>query len=262
MFIIKPALNMVTFGAGWDLIDLIPALRDEDLQVHNLGSEMVQNYIGAVTTGAHGKGKQHQDLAMQIIGFRVLDAQGNIHSMDKATNPDLVKAFSIGIGALGIVVEPTIQAEALSYLKRTMRVVQGSSNITELPHARLVPREARSHPEAQPQRRLLGTEQLQRRAELLADSCANDCGSCDRGSVCYDYKNFQNLDIAAKKSKGCLSDDVTVITRFIKADDNWLSSVNADTLPKGSRGIFASLKYSWIPTYNGWTQQYFYQDQT
>ncbi|PYH85805.1 hypothetical protein BO82DRAFT_388984 [Aspergillus uvarum CBS 121591] len=70
---------------------------------------------------------------------------------------------------------------------------------------------------------------------------------------------FQNPDIAADKSKGYLSDDVTVITRFIKADDNWLSPVNDYNLPAGAQGVFASLEYSWIPTYNNWTQQYFYQ---
>lgn len=68
--------NTVTLGAGWDLIDLIPALHEEGLQVHNLGSEMVQNYIGAATTGTHGTGKSNQNIATQIVGLRVLDARG------------------------------------------------------------------------------------------------------------------------------------------------------------------------------------------
>ncbi|RAH79625.1 FAD/FMN-containing dehydrogenase [Aspergillus japonicus CBS 114.51] len=318
--------NTVTFGAGWDLIDLIPALRDEGLEVHNLGSEMVQNYIGAVTTGTHGTGKQNQNLATQILGLRVLDAQGNIHSMDKSTSPDLIKAFSIGIGALGIVVEATIQVEPTSYLKRTTRVIQGSSNITELYQ------QIAAIGDQYEQINILGPTldwSVEQQALVLKpnltvvswepsnysavqncslDFCANDCGPCDRDSVCYDYKNFavatppqgicyrgfmgqfehflpienlaaagedylhhaqsqaarmipfQNPDIAADKSKGYLSDDVTVITRFIKADDNWLSPVNDYNLPAGSQGVFASLEYSWIPTYNNWTQQYFYQE--
>lgn len=43
--------HTVTFGGGWDLVDLIPALHEKGLQANNLGSEMVQNFIGAATTG-------------------------------------------------------------------------------------------------------------------------------------------------------------------------------------------------------------------
>lgn len=52
------------------------------------------------------------------------------------------------------------------------------------------------------------------------------------------------------------SDDVTVITRFIKADDNWLSPVNNYNLQPNESGIFATLEYSWVPTYH-FTIQYF-----
>lgn len=318
--------NTVTLGAGWDLIDLIPALQEEGLQVENLGSEKVQNYIGAATTGTHGTGKQNQNLATQIIGLRVLDAQGNIHTIDKDSNPDLLKAFSIGVGAMGIVTEFTLQAEPLSYLKRTSKVVKGSHNITELYDSI-----AKMGDEYE-QINILGPnldwsvdeQDLVLRSEILVvswektnfsgvqncsqDFCANDCGPCNRDYFCYDYKMnaiatppqgicyrgfmgqfehflpienlaaagvdylkyamsqakrmipYQNEDIAADDSRGYLSDDVTVITRFIKADDNWMSPMNSYNLPEDSRGVFAALEYSWIPPYNNITKQWFYQD--
>ena len=36
--------------------------------------------------------------------------------------------------------------------------------------------------------------------------------------------------------------------------------MNSYNLPEGSRGVFAALEYSWVPPYNNYTQQWFYQD--
>ncbi|KAL4875992.1 hypothetical protein BJY04DRAFT_210887 [Aspergillus karnatakaensis] len=107
--------NTVTFGAGWELLGLLPILREHGLQVHNLGSQNIQNYVGALTTGTHGTGKMHKNLATQIIAMRVLDTQGNIHTINKDNNPDLLKAFTISIGALGIIIEPTILGPHLDW---------------------------------------------------------------------------------------------------------------------------------------------------
>ncbi|KAL4916467.1 FAD/FMN-containing dehydrogenase [Aspergillus aurantiobrunneus] len=318
--------NTVTIGAGWDLIDLMPALHEQGLQVRNLGSEKVQNYIGAATTGTHGTGKQNQNLATQIIGLRVLDAQGNIHVIDKEHNPDLLKAFSVSIGALGIITEVTLQAEPLSYLKRTTKVVKLPSNITELyktiasfgakyeqvnilgPH---LDWDAKKQDLAlQPEATLVYWEESDFSAvqNCSLDFCANDCGRCDRDYICYDYKMdaiatppqgvcyrgfmgqfehfvpIENLAAAGtdylnyaksqaermkpyhtpgidmESSQGYTSDDVTVITRFIKGDENWLSPLNSYNLPANASGVFAALEYSWIPSYNNFTTQWFHQE--
>ncbi|KAL4948853.1 FAD/FMN-containing dehydrogenase [Aspergillus filifer] len=317
--------NTVTFGGGWDLIDLMPALHELGLQVSNLGSEKVQNYIGAATTGTHGTGKQHQNLANQIIGMRVLDAQGKIHTISKDKNPELLKAFAISIGALGIIVEITLQAEPTSYLKRTSKVVELSSNITELyqeiagfaaqyeqvnilgPH--LDWNHDKQELELVPEATLVYWEETDFKAvqNCSLDYCANDCGRCDRNYICYDtkmeaiatpppgicyrgfmgqFEHFLPIEYLAdagvsylnyaksqetrlaphmavdlgEASSGYTSDDVTVITRFIKADDNWLSPHNKYSLPANSSGIFAALEYSWIPAYNNFTLQWFHQE--
>jgi FAD/FMN-containing dehydrogenase len=116
--------HTVVFGGGWDLIDLIPGLQEHRLQVANLGSEMVQNYIGAATTSTHGTGKQHQNLSNKMIGLRVLDATGEIHVITEEATPELLTAFRIGLGVLGIIVEVTLQAEPLTFLKRITKVVE------------------------------------------------------------------------------------------------------------------------------------------
>ncbi|KAF4121871.1 FAD/FMN-containing dehydrogenase [Geosmithia morbida] len=318
--------STVTFGAGWDLIDLMPALQERGLQVQNLGSEKVQNYIGAATTGTHGTGKDNQNIASQIAGLRVLDTQGNIHAIDGST-PDLVNAYSIGIGAMGIVVEATIRVEPLSFVKRTSRVIRSSStNTTEL-YERIA-----SISDEYEQVTVFGPsldwdvekQELVLNADLIIMSwedtdysgsrncsenyCANLCGPCDRDFFCYDYKNdatstppqgvcnrhfytefehflpiehlveagteylehaksqekrmipYQNEDISVTKDPGFLTDDVTVITRFVKADENWLSPVNSDNLHSSASGIFFTLEYDWNSWYNNYTKMWFYED--
>jgi hypothetical protein len=73
-------------------------------------------------------------------------------------------------------------------------------------------------------------------------------------------KPYHTVDPVEYGMKEYVSDDVTVITRFVKGDDNWLSPVNKQNLPANSSGIFATLEYSWIPSYNNYTLQWFYQD--
>ncbi|CAG8879061.1 unnamed protein product [Penicillium nalgiovense] len=297
----------VTFGGGWDLIDLIPTLEENGLQVANLGSEMVQNYIGAATTGTHGTGKQHQNLANQIIGLRVLDAKGDIHIISQEHTPDLLKAHRIGIGALGIVVEVTLQAEPLSFLKRTSKVVEGPQDITKLYEM------IAEYGDKYEQVNIIGpnldwnvtTEELVPRTSLTlvyweetdytgapncsVDFCANDCGRCDRDYVCYDYNNYA---IATPPAGICYRGFMGQFEHFFPIENlaeagrdyfNYALSQSDrmkpyqldnpieeglhggylsddDNLPANASGIFATLEYSWIPSYNNYTLQWFYQD--
>ncbi|OKL63070.1 hypothetical protein UA08_01278 [Talaromyces atroroseus] len=320
--LLKP---VVTFGGGWDLVDLIPTLHDHGLQVQNLGSEKVQNYIGASTTGTHDTGKQNQNLATQIIGLRVLDSQGNIHVIDKDNN---LEAFRVAVGALGIITEVTIQAEPVSYLKRTNKVVEGPSNITELYQTiadigakyeqiningpNLVWNSSTQQLVPSTNLTLVYWEPTNHTgpANCSVDFCSNDCGICNRDYTCYDYKMnsiattpagicyrgfmgqfehffpvenlaeagtdyfnyaisqsdrlapYQGIKdiLAAQGMSRYESDDVTVITRFVKGDDTWLSPVNTYNLQPNASGVFATLEYSWVPSYNNFTLQWFYQD--
>ncbi|CAI7644467.1 unnamed protein product [Penicillium pancosmium] len=297
--------HTVVFGGGWDLIDLIPDLQEHGLQVANLGSEMVQNYVGAATTGTHGTGKQHQNLSNKMIGLRLLDATGKIHVITEEATPELLKAFRIGLGVLGIVVEVTLQAEPLTFLKRTTKIVEVPEDSTEMY------KEIARIGQKYEQINIIGpnlkwnytTQQLDPQTQLSlvyceetdykgAKNCSNYAIATPPSGILYrgfmgqfehffpmenlaeagkDYFNYaqsqadrmkpyHTVDPVEDGMKGYVSDDVTVITRFVKGDDNWLSPVNKQNLPVNSSGIFATLEYSWIPSYNNYTLQWFYQD--
>jgi hypothetical protein len=75
-------------------------------------------------------------------------------------------------------------------------------------------------------------------------------------------KGYQDINdvIASEGMARYESDDITVITRFVKDDDTWLPPVNKYNLQPNASGIFATLEYSWIPSYNNFTLQWLYQD--
>lgn len=196
--------NTVTFGAGWDLVDIVPMLRSKGLSVINLGTERVQNYIGAFTTGTHGTGRNLGNLATQVVGFRVMNATGAITVINATENPYLLPAYRISLGALGIITEVTIQAEPLTYLKRTTQVFTGSSNITQMysdiyklyqmydrmmvwgPH--MTWNTTTSNWTIDPQMSVTYWEETDIRNvyNCSTNYCANGCGQCLRDYFCYD----------------------------------------------------------------------------
>lgn len=91
----------VTIGAGWDLIDLVPELKEHGVGVLNLGSERVQTFVGAASTGTHGTGKHLGNIGSQILALRVLDSSGNVHVINSTSNAELLDAYRVNMGLVG-----------------------------------------------------------------------------------------------------------------------------------------------------------------
>lgn len=118
----------------------------------------------------------------------------------------MLKAYSIAIGALDIVVEVTIQAEPLAYLKHTTTLVEGANNITELHElvaefggkyeqvnivgSTLKWDDSKHELMLNPDITLVYWEETDHKGvrNCSLDFCSNDCGRCDRNYHCYDYK--------------------------------------------------------------------------
>lgn len=93
-----------------------------------MAPKRVQNYVGAWTTGTHGTGRDLGNLAAQVIGFCVLDSSGNLTVVNATHDAELLPAFRVSLGALGIITQVTVQAEPVKYLKRTTRVFKTTPN--------------------------------------------------------------------------------------------------------------------------------------
>ncbi|NMO01589.1 FAD-binding protein [Gordonia sp. TBRC 11910] len=97
----------VTVGAGTHLYEMPKLLAPHGLAMPNLGDIDKQTLAGATSTGTHGTGKAFGGISTQIVGATLVDGTGTVRQIDSA-DPDL-KAVALGLGALGIVTEVTLQ---------------------------------------------------------------------------------------------------------------------------------------------------------
>ena len=99
----------VRVGAGIKICDLNSTLQRFGLAMPNLGDIAYQTLSGAISTSTHGTGLGFKTIADAVISMRVIDGNGNIISCDKDINSELFHTARIGLGALGIITEVTLQ---------------------------------------------------------------------------------------------------------------------------------------------------------
>jgi L-gulono-1,4-lactone dehydrogenase len=99
----------VTVQAGITLRDLGEELAAVGLAMPNLGDINVQSVAGAINTATHGTGIEWGNLATTIVGIELVDGRGDVVRCDESTDPDLLHVARVGVGALGVVTEVTIQ---------------------------------------------------------------------------------------------------------------------------------------------------------
>ncbi|KJQ53518.1 D-arabinono-1,4-lactone oxidase [Microbacterium sp. SA39] len=88
----------------------IPALlAPYGLAMQNLGDIDRQSISGAISTGTHGTGAGFGGLATQVVGVTMVTAAGEFLRIDEHQNSELLPAAALGLGALGIIVEVTLQ---------------------------------------------------------------------------------------------------------------------------------------------------------
>jgi L-gulono-1,4-lactone dehydrogenase len=101
--------NQVTLGAGTNLYQL-PALLDPiGLALENMGDIDRQTIAGATSTGTHGTGGRFAGLANQLRAVTLVTASGEILRVSPTENAHLWSAARLGLGALGILVDVTIE---------------------------------------------------------------------------------------------------------------------------------------------------------
>jgi L-gulonolactone oxidase len=115
----------VTVQAGIRLEDLNRQLDLRGLAMPNLGDIAYQTVAGAVSTSTHGTGARLPGLAGQIVGLRLVLADGNAVDCSAAEEAELFYCARVGLGALGIVSTATLQvvpAFNLSVVEEPMHV--------------------------------------------------------------------------------------------------------------------------------------------
>ncbi|MES2094181.1 MAG: D-arabinono-1,4-lactone oxidase [Actinomycetota bacterium] len=99
----------VTLGAGTHLHQLPALLEPFGLALPNLGDIDRQTIAGATSTGTHGTGARFPGLAAQVVGVTMVTADGSILRISETEHPELLPAARLGLGALGILVDLSLQ---------------------------------------------------------------------------------------------------------------------------------------------------------
>lgn len=101
--------GIATVRAGTVLRDLNQQLWQCGLSMANLGDIDQQTISGALATGTHGTGARFPGLASAVLSLKIVLADGTIVDCDALRDPELFSAARIGLGALGIITEVTLQ---------------------------------------------------------------------------------------------------------------------------------------------------------
>jgi L-gulono-1,4-lactone dehydrogenase len=97
--------DLVTVPAGMTLRRLNDLLWVHGRALPNLGDIDAQTVSGALATGTHGTGAGYHGIAAQVRGFEIVLADGSVVQADG----DLLRLGRIGLGALGIVTQVTLE---------------------------------------------------------------------------------------------------------------------------------------------------------
>ncbi|MFT4215499.1 MAG: D-arabinono-1,4-lactone oxidase [Microbacterium sp.] len=101
--------SRVRLLAGTRLHRIPALLAAYGLAMTNLGDIDRQSISGAISTGTHGTGLRFGGIATQVVGATLVTADGELLTVSDEENAELLPAVALGLGALGILVDVTIQ---------------------------------------------------------------------------------------------------------------------------------------------------------
>ncbi|WP_159501017.1 D-arabinono-1,4-lactone oxidase [Microbacterium sp. 18062] len=123
----------VTLRAGTRLHRIPALLAPYGLAMPNLGDIDRQSISGAISTGTHGTGARFGGLATQVVGVTLVTGDGELLRVDEQENAELLPAAALGLGALGVLVEVTLQCVPAFLLHATERPEPLDSVLADLP---------------------------------------------------------------------------------------------------------------------------------
>ena len=106
---VDEARGRVTLAAGTNLYQLPDLLLPYGLALENMGDIDRQTIAGATSTGTHGTGGSFGGLATQVVALTLVTGTGDLLTISETENAELLPAARLGLGALGVIVDITIQ---------------------------------------------------------------------------------------------------------------------------------------------------------
>jgi len=100
--------HRVTVEGGITIDDLNNLLHGLGYALPNLGDIAYQTITGAVSTATHGTGRLLGGIATRISGMTVVAGDGSFVDMNASENAELLASARVGVGALGITTQVTL----------------------------------------------------------------------------------------------------------------------------------------------------------
>ncbi|HEX5989325.1 MAG TPA: D-arabinono-1,4-lactone oxidase [Solirubrobacterales bacterium] len=101
--------GLVRVGGGTVLAELNEELARLGLAMENLGDIDRQTISGAISTGTHGTGARLRNISAQVEGLELVLADGSVRHLSAKTDPELLRAARVGVGALGAISAVTLR---------------------------------------------------------------------------------------------------------------------------------------------------------
>lgn len=99
----------VTAQSGITIVALARALAPFGLALENIGDVGYQTISGAISTATHGTGEKLGNIPSQVVGLRLVLADGSTLDCSAEQEPEVFEVARVGLGALGILSTVTLR---------------------------------------------------------------------------------------------------------------------------------------------------------
>ena len=124
--------GLVKVEGGIGLRELSELIWGHGMALENLGDIDKQSISGAIATGTHGTGSRFRNISSQIEAMELVLPDGTLLEVSPASEPDLLPAARIGLGALGVIATVTLRTVPAFTIRRTDSPLPLSETIERL----------------------------------------------------------------------------------------------------------------------------------
>ncbi|MFD3003449.1 FAD-binding protein [Pontibacter toksunensis] len=110
----------VTVEGGMRYGELAPYLHEQGYALPNLASLPHISIVGACATATHGSGVKNTNLATAVSALELVDAAGEVVSLERKKDGDYFRGAVVNLGALGIVTKLTLDLQPAFQVKQVV----------------------------------------------------------------------------------------------------------------------------------------------
>jgi FAD/FMN-containing dehydrogenase len=107
--------------AGATIHDIGAPLAEQGLALENQGDVDVQAIAGAISTGTHGTGPKLGSISTQVVGLRIVAADGQVVELSHEADAEMFRAARVAVGSLGVITAVRLRLLPLYRLHEVVR---------------------------------------------------------------------------------------------------------------------------------------------